>query len=271
MITCAPSPNTFHRATRRLHRGLHDGPRNLPGHCCAGSLPQGLDDAERDGRCQSTTNQSISNQPAALRLPALDGADRPAEETRRLLMRPPSQIAKHDRRAIFLRQAVHLLVNQGVTIGVALCPDFDRTARVLDRAPQLVLPPPDDGRSETRRRAAGDLMKPRTQRVLHPERSCLADQHQERGLEGILGVMLVAEDGQADAPDQRLVPLDQRREGELGHLVRVGREPLQELTVGQVPDGPNVVKGSELANNGPVPSSDYHGLCSSAKRRSISR
>ena len=96
-------------------------------------------------------------------------------------------------------------------------------------------------------------MEPGPQRVPHPERSRLADQDEEGGLEGIFRLMLVAYDGQADAPDHRLVPLDQRREGQLGHLVRIGRESFQELAVGQVPDGPDVVEGSELTKNGPIP------------------
>ena len=73
--------------------------------------------------------------------------------------------------------------------------------------------------------------------------------------------MLVAYDGQADAPDHRLVPLDQGREGQLGRLVGIGRESFQELAVGQVPDGPEIIEGSELTKYGPVPSSDYHDVC----------
>ena len=83
--------------------------------------------------------------------------------------------------------------------------------------------------------------------------------------------MRVAHDSQADAPDHRLVPLDQGREGQLGHLVRVGGESFQELAVGQVPDGPDVVKGPELTKESPVPSSDDHDVGPSAAKPSRSR
>ena len=76
--------------------------------------------------------------------------------------------------------------------------------------------------------------------------------------------MVVADDGAADAPDQRLVPLDQRREGQLGHLVRVGREAFQDLAVGQILDTPDIVEGLELTKESPVPSSDCHRACSPA-------
>jgi hypothetical protein len=70
--------------------------------------------------------------------------------------------------------------------------------------------------------------------------------------------MVVADDSAADAPDQRLVPLDERREGQLGHLVRVGREFFQELAVGQLLDTPEIVQGLELTKESPVPSPDCH-------------
>ncbi len=89
-------------------------------------------------------------------------------------------------------------------------------------------------------------MKPGAQRIAHPKRSCLADQHEERRLKGIFGFVLIADDGQADAPNHGFVPLDQCREGELGHLVAVGRETFQKLAVGQVANRPNIVEGSEL-------------------------
>ncbi len=75
-------------------------------------------------------------------------------------------------------------------------------------------------------------MEPGSQRIAHPERPCLADQHEKRRLEGILSIVLVAEDRQADAPDEGTVTFDERRERQLGHLIRFGSESLEELTVG---------------------------------------
>ena len=115
------------QTSRLLHRGIDGAPRNLLRHRRDGGLPQGLDDGPGDGESQSATHQSVPNQSAALRLAALDGPDRPAEEPRRLLVRAAFQVAEHDRRAIFLRQPVHLLVDRGIKIEVARCPTFRRS------------------------------------------------------------------------------------------------------------------------------------------------
>ena len=77
-------------------------------------------------------------------------------------------------------------------------------------------------------------MEPGADRVADPERAGLAGQDEEDGLEGVLGLVLVAEGGAADPPDHRPVPLDQRGEGRLGRAVIAATgEPLQERTVGQ--------------------------------------
>ena len=60
------------------------------------------------------------------------------------------------------------------------------------------------------------------------ERGGLADQDEERGLEGVLGVGVVAQDAAADAQDHRAVPAHQRGEG---RLVAPAEELLQELAV----------------------------------------
>ena len=117
--TFAETPIPVNSTSRLLHRGIDGAPRNLPRHRRDGGLPQGLDDGPGDGEAQSATHQSVSNQSAALRLAALDGPDRPAEEPRRLLVRAAFQVAEHDRRTIFLRQPVHLLVDRGIKIEVA--------------------------------------------------------------------------------------------------------------------------------------------------------
>ncbi len=46
--------------------------------------------------------------------------------------------------------------------------------------------------------------------------------------------------------------LDQGCEVQFGRLGAPGREPFQELTVGQLPDGPQVEQGSELPLGGCV-------------------
>ena len=66
----------------------------------------------------------------------------------------------------------------------------------------------------------GDLAQPAAEAVLAPDRPSLADEDQEGGLEGVLGVVGVVEDRAADAQHHRPVPLDQGREGGFVRLVR---------------------------------------------------
>ena len=81
-------------------------------------------------------------------------------------------------------------------------------------------------------------MKPAPDRLLPPHGDGPADQHEERRLEGVLGVVLVAQDRSADAQDHRPVPLHQGGERRPGRVipVRAVGEPAQELAVGH-PDG----------------------------------
>jgi len=48
------------------------------------------------------------------------------------------------------------------------------------------------------------------------------------------------------------VPLDQDGEGQLGGLAPAGREPLQELAVGQLPDRPDAEERAKLPGDRPV-------------------
>jgi hypothetical protein len=58
----------------------------------------------------------------------------------------------------------------------------------------------------------------------------VAGQDEESGLEGVLGVLVVAQDVAADAPDERAVALHERGKGVL--LLAVG-EALEQLLVRQ--------------------------------------
>ena len=48
-------------------------------------------------------------------------------------------------------------------------------------------------------------MKPGPERIPHPERSRLAHQHEKGRLEGVAGIVIVAQDGPACTPDHRPV------------------------------------------------------------------
>ena len=80
-----------------------------------------------------------------------------------------------------------------------------------------------------------------------PDRARLAHQNQERGLEGVVGVVRVAQELPADAQDHRPVAVHQRGEGGLGRRrVRPGQKPFQELAIGQGPGRAEVIERREL-------------------------
>ena len=89
-------------------------------------------------------------------------------------------------------------------------------------------------------------VQPARERILHPERSRLFGQHEEGGLEGILGGVLVAEHAPADAEDHRPVPLHQGLEGELGAVLGPVGEPRQELGIRQPGEGAQVPQPMNL-------------------------
>ena len=114
-------------------------------------------------------------------------------------------------------------------------------------------------------------MQPAPDRLLPAHGGGPADEDEERGLEGVLGVVLVAQDRAADAEDHRPVPLDQGREGRPGRLVpvpvpvRTAGEPAQQLAVGQparrarVEERPDVLEYSS-ARDASIPCRSPDGL-----------
>ena len=114
------------------------------------------------------------------------------------------------------------------------------------RTPSLVRPP--SGRFDLG--LYGDpachSVKPTGQGIGLPHRAGFTGQHQERGLEGVVGVLRVAEDLPADAEDHRPVALHQRREGRLVGSVPQRQEPLNELPVREVADHTEPQEGGEL-------------------------
>ena len=83
------------------------------------------------------------------------------------------------------------------------------------------------------RRAHGDAEEPVAQQVGLAQRPGLVGQDEEDGLEGVLGQVLVAEDLPADAQNHWSVAGDERGEGGLAGLIATGREPLDQLAVGE--------------------------------------
>ncbi len=77
-------------------------------------------------------------------------------------------------------------------------------------------------------RADRHAIQPGPERIRVADRPGLARQDEEGGLEGVLGVVVIAEQLPADAQDHRAVS---RHDGGEGGLITDGREPLEQLTV----------------------------------------
>ena len=187
--------------------------------------------------------------------PALDRPDRASEVPRRLLVAAALDVAEHDRHPVAVREPVDLRVDQA---GELFADSISSRVSVRHRdRPPFGRPPPTGRDPGADRGAAGDPMEPGTQRVAHPERAGPPHQDQERGLEGVLGVVVVAEDRAADPPDHRAVPIDQGREGQLRRLAAAGREPLQQLPVRQSGRGPRVEEHAEARRAGSIAPQDH--------------
>ena len=88
-----------------------------------------------------------------------------------------------------------------------------------------------------RRRAPGPRPGPRRRTASSPpNRACestrpLLDQHQERGLERIVGIVRIAQDVAADPQHHRPVPGDQGLERRLGRALTRAGEPLDQVPI----------------------------------------
>ncbi len=164
----------------------------------------------------------------------------------RLLVTTAFEITENDGRPIALGEFFDFCVNQTIEIlgfhGLRLRPGGGHAL--------FVAPPEGGGQAGARRRAKGNLMEPRAERVAHPQAARLPDQDQERGLESVVGFELAGQYTSADAENHRSVALDQDSECELGGLAAVGRKAFQKLAVGQVADDSDVEEGFELMNQG---------------------
>ena len=161
--------------------------------------------------------------------PALDRPDRPFEEGGHLLVRLPLQVAEDDGLAIFLGESADLLMQHGpelVPCGVVVV-----TRGQHRRA--LPFPSVTPGRVGLRsyRRAVGHLVEPVPQHLAIADRPGLADEQEERGLEGVLRVLRLVEHVPADAEDHRPMPPDEHLEGGLRLRGQSVQEPRQQLAI----------------------------------------
>ena len=263
----------------RDHPDRHRLARHDPRRCLHGLVDQGGGDrldrrGLRDGRQHSRGSQAPADQPrpesvTGPRQPAANRADRPSQPFGGLLMGEPFQMAEDDRRPVFLRQPAHLLFQHLPEVQRLLDgggPAVGRPSRHL-RAASLVPAPTGRGGPRIGRDPQGDPVQPTGHRVAIADRAGPLDQDQERRLEGILRVVEVTQGAPADAHHHRTVPFDQGIERRPGRLATPGREPLQELAVGEVADGPHLEQPQEMArsrlispqDHGPTPPNGLRG------------
>ena len=119
------------------------------------------------------------------------------------------EVAKHERHPILLGQLAKFFM-QLERIDLAHAPghrQFGTNSFKDAMAARLRMRPPCD--------TSSNLVQPARQGVAPMNGPRLAGEHQERGLEGILCVMDVAEHPSADSQHHRPVPPDQNFEGNL--------------------------------------------------------
>src|SRR4051812_38157030 len=102
-------------------------------------------------------------------------------------------------------------------------------------------------RLRPRRDPPGNSVEPAGDGVCPPDGCSLAREDQERSLEGILGILPVAQDLAANAQDHRPVPLHECRECGLRRRIALGEEPLEQLPVRKGADDPDLGQGPQLA------------------------
>jgi hypothetical protein len=209
-----------------------------------GSLRNGVDP---DGQGLDTApRQSPAQQVSPTGQAAADGAQRAAQLHRRLLLRQALPVAEHHRGAVLLGQPPHFLLHDRAEfaavdlVGIGRLDGFDDAGRrtFLD-GPTARRPDPDAGR-----RPAGDAVEPAPHRIQPADRARPAHQDQERGLEGVVGVVGVAEPVAADAQDHR--PVAQHQHLERGRVAMVD-EPFEQLPVGQPAGGPGFEERMDVA------------------------
>ncbi len=224
--------------------GLDGGMDERRWHRCPGVA--GQRSGERPGRRDDTTPDQAGSEPfPASSQPAADRPDGAAQAQGRLLLRQPFEVAKHDWRSVSFRQAPEFFMKQCAEIipVLILC---RRLLCLAGGVAQLVELAPRRRGPGVERDARGHPEQPVTHRIGVAERAGLAHQDQPGGLEGVLHIVLVAQNASANPPDHWSVPRHQRGEGQLGHLALQRREPFQKRTIAQPGERPHAVEGLDL-------------------------
>ncbi len=171
---------------------------------------------------------------------------------RRLVEREALEVAEDHRQAERTRQPPDLVVQR---LGLLTRQDrsFGRAGRTRAGIPQRVdildlaaAATPDPGLP---RRAQGHPVEPVAQQVGVADRAGLARQDEEDGLEGVLGVVSVAQELPANAQHHRAMAGYERGEGGLADGIAAGDESIEELAVGQPGDRAAIEQRAELPDH----------------------
>jgi hypothetical protein len=201
----------------------------------AASPRRGADDEAqpRAGERDAAPGQPVAQQLARPGQPAARRRLAPLEVVGGLLIGHLLEVAEHDRPAEPVGEPVDLLVDRrgGIVVTGA---GGDRIPGTLGRAAFLVAAT-GGVRPELERDPPRHAMQPAADGALDPDRSGLARQQEEGGLEGVVGIVGVVEHAAADGQDHRPMPTDQRLEGQ---LIAVGHVTFQQPGVGLARQGP---------------------------------
>ena len=162
------------------------------------------------------------------------------------------EIAQNDWQAVVRRQSVDFFVEHLSDVFTVPC--FKTTAVLPARGHSALDDPlPICRNLDPNCRTAGDLMEPRSQRVFYPKLAAAAHQNEKRRLEGVLGIVVVADDPKANAQHHRTMSLDQGGKGDLCRLPAPACKLLKELTIRQSGDNPHVEQRVKVAHDGLAP------------------
>ncbi len=150
-------------------------------------------------------------------------------------------------------EGLGLLAGQGPLFGRLDHRRLDRDARTRTGMPHgvalLVPATASEPSPRLASRTEGDPIQPVRQQVGISDRPGPAGQDQEDGLEGVLGMVAVAQDLAADVQDHRPVTRHQGGEGGFAAGIAPVVEPLEELAVGQTDDGTAVEQRPDLSDH----------------------
>jgi hypothetical protein len=163
---------------------------------------------------------------SAPRQPGRQGAVRHAELPSRFFAGLPLQLAKDDGDTILVGQAAQLLVEQGLQVVPEVVFGHGRFGHL--RHLPLARPPLGGCGPRLQRRLLGHAVEPVGDHLPRYDRGRLADEDEEGGLEGVLGVVVIAQDTAAHTPDHRAMPTHQ---GCQSRLVTTAEVVLQQLPV----------------------------------------